>query len=688
MGKQYTADKIIISGGTSSQFLKGDGSLDSTVYQSELGYTPENLANKATSFSTVNDTLYPTIQAVKTYADSLVAGLLDDRGSYNASINTFPTTGGSGTAGAVLKGDFWYVSAAGTLGGVAVNIGDSFRALVDTPGQTATNWSVLEGNLGFVPYNSTNPAGYTSNLGTVTSISMTVPTGLSISGSPITSSGTLGLTFTAGYSIPTDANQTNWDTAYTNRITSLTVTGNSGSATLVSNVLNIPTYTLSGLGGQASSANLTSLASLAYVSGAFVKMTSANTFTLDTSTYYLSSNPNGYTSNTGTVTNVSALTLGTTGTDLSSTVATGTTTPVITLNVPTASATNRGALSSDDWTTFNNKQNALTNPITGTGTGTTNYMPKFTGTSTLGNSIIYDNGTSVGIGTTSLPYRFIIKQGTNQNIQFRNSDYGSIGGMLIQASNDADTASIPMELGASKFSFNVGNVLIGTTTDDGVNKLQVNGVIKTSTSTGEFLRSDTTVAGATQVINIYNSVGTRRMLLGYGSTSSNSLFFSNDADGDIVLRTNATERINISSAGVVKVNNLSGSGTRTVVADASGNLSASATSTSTYKVYTALVTQSGTSGPTATVLENTLGGTVVLSRVSAGQYKATLTGAFTANKTTSSCTPGAGTGNNIVTIVAYQSTANEVVFNTSTVAGGGFIDGVLSAATFEIRVYN
>jgi hypothetical protein len=61
----------------------------------------------------------------------------------------------------------------------------------------------------------------------------------------------------------------------------------------------------------------------------------------------------------GTVTSVAALTLGTTGTDLSSTVANGTTTPVITLNVPTASATNRGALSSTDWSTFNGKQDAL-----------------------------------------------------------------------------------------------------------------------------------------------------------------------------------------------------------------------------------------------------------------------------------------------------------------------------------------
>ena len=62
----------------------------------------------------------------------------------------------------------------------------------------------------------------------------------------------------------------------------------------------------------------------------------------------------------GTVTSVAAITLGTTGTDLSSTVANSTTTPVITLNVPTASASNRGALSSTDWTTFNGKESTLT----------------------------------------------------------------------------------------------------------------------------------------------------------------------------------------------------------------------------------------------------------------------------------------------------------------------------------------
>jgi len=73
----------------------------------------------------------------------------------------------------------------------------------------------------------------------------------------------------------------------------------------------------------------------------------------------ITSASNGSGGGSGTVTNVSAITLGTTGTDLSSSVANSTTTPVITLNVPTASATNRGVLSSTDWTTFNGKQSAL-----------------------------------------------------------------------------------------------------------------------------------------------------------------------------------------------------------------------------------------------------------------------------------------------------------------------------------------
>lgn len=63
----------------------------------------------------------------------------------------------------------------------------------------------------------TNDSGYLTSetyTGTVTSVGATVPTGLSVSGSPITSSGTLAITFAAGYSIPTTTKQGQWDTAY------------------------------------------------------------------------------------------------------------------------------------------------------------------------------------------------------------------------------------------------------------------------------------------------------------------------------------------------------------------------------------------------------------------------------------------------------------------------------------------
>jgi len=54
--------------------------------------------------------------------------------------------------------------------------------------------------------------------GSVTSVAATVPTGLTVTGSPITTSGTLAIAYASGYSIPTTANQTNWTTAYTDRL--------------------------------------------------------------------------------------------------------------------------------------------------------------------------------------------------------------------------------------------------------------------------------------------------------------------------------------------------------------------------------------------------------------------------------------------------------------------------------------
>jgi len=70
-------------------------------------------------------------------------GLYDDRGNFDASVDAYPSTGGSGVAGAILKGDIYTVTVAGTLPtDQFVEIGDTVRALIDTPGNTQANWAI------------------------------------------------------------------------------------------------------------------------------------------------------------------------------------------------------------------------------------------------------------------------------------------------------------------------------------------------------------------------------------------------------------------------------------------------------------------------------------------------------------------------------------------------------------------
>jgi hypothetical protein len=116
----------------------------------------ELLTNKAVDFSTVDDTKFPSVQAVKTYVDNATTGLLNDRGNWSAAGGTYPNANGSGAAGAIRKGDTYYINVAGTLGSATVNVGDSVRAMSNAPGQTAANWNILEGNVGYVPENNAN----------------------------------------------------------------------------------------------------------------------------------------------------------------------------------------------------------------------------------------------------------------------------------------------------------------------------------------------------------------------------------------------------------------------------------------------------------------------------------------------------------------------------------------------------
>ena len=187
-------------------------------------------------------------------------------------------------------------------------------------------------------------------------------------------------------------------------------------------------------------------------------------------------------------------------------------------------------------------QAALTNPITGT--GTTNYVSKFTGTTTLGNSLIYDNGTNVGIGTTSPAVRLDFGNSVNQAFHLYTSgaDYYGLnmaqydggnfstnifsgdGGLIkFRTASGTTTQSTRMTITSG------GNVGIGTTSPNTLLHLY-----KTSFPV---LTIDSGIVSA----NI--GIDTSDLLLNIGTDTNHSFKFT----------TNSSERMRITSAGNVGI---------------------------------------------------------------------------------------------------------------------------------------
>lgn len=159
----------------------------------------------------------------------------------------------------------------------------------------------------------------------------------------------------------------------------------------------------------------------------------------------------------------------------------------------------------------------LTNPITGT--GTTNYLSKFTGTTSLGNSLVYDNGTNVGIGTTNpankltvngdIGYTGVIGQGSIYG-NTSNSSFATI--RLYDPSNGYSLFNnqsygyyFATGGGAKMTILNNGNVGIGTTspltklhTDFGtLTNGDVNELVLQSKADGSTYYSSSAITGIT-----------------------------------------------------------------------------------------------------------------------------------------------------------------------------------------------
>jgi hypothetical protein len=137
------------------------------------------------------------------------------------------------------------------------------------------------------------------------------------------------------------------------------------------------------------------------------------------------------------------------------------------------------------------------------GSGTTNRVPKFTASTTIGNSSIVDSASAVtmtinpsgniGVGTTNAPNKFVVSNAGLSGFEVAPTG-GVSSGVLLQAYNRNTLAYMAQSYYALGHTWNVGTaaatramdiasggaVLINTTTDNGVDKLQVSGGMNVS----------------------------------------------------------------------------------------------------------------------------------------------------------------------------------------------------------------
>jgi hypothetical protein len=302
---------------------------------------------------------------------------------------TIPTTDLSGTVtNAQLANSAITINGTSTSLGGSISVGTvtsvtGTSPVVSSGGNTpaismpAATTSV-SGYLTSTDWNTFNNKGS----GTVTSVAATVPTGLSIAGSPVTTTGTLAITYTAGYAIPTTASQTNWDTAYTDRLK-----WDGGSTGLVAATGR------TSLGATTVGGNFFTLTNPSAIT--FPRMNADNTVSaLDAATFRTAI---GAGTGSGTVTSV-------TGT--APVVSSGGTTPAISMAAATTSVS--GYLTSTDWNTFNGKYSvggALGTPSSGTLTNCTfptlNQNTTGTASNVTGTVAISNGGTGQTTATAA-----------------------------------------------------------------------------------------------------------------------------------------------------------------------------------------------------------------------------------------------------------------------------------------------
>ena len=157
------------------------------------------------------------------------------------------------------------------------------------------------------------------------------------------------------------------------------------------------------------------------------------------------------------------------------------------------------------------------------GSGTTNYLPKFTGTSTIGNSLVFDSGSDIRINTASnINATFGVAKSLGRDIaNFTNVTDADLtittsesGAAIKFARITPSVSGQPIQLGV-----NNNNVLIGTTSDNGA-RLQVSGGDLTVRKNSSLTNPESDIGFYNSFINTNSTVGTASAI----SLGSNSNF--------------------------------------------------------------------------------------------------------------------------------------------------------------------
>ena len=351
---------------------------------------------------------------------------------------------------------------------------------------------------------------------------------------------------------------------------SITTTGTSGASTYnnTTGVINVPNYTLAGLGG-------ISLTSLSGGTGITYNNTTgaisySGTVYTDASVRALISASTGlsYNNTTGVFTNTitqytdalarASISITTTGTSGASTY--NSTTGVI--NVPqyqgvitvTTTGTSGAATITSNTLNIPQYQGVLTNPVTGT--GTSGYHAKWTSSSAIGNGVIYDTGTNIGIGNTGNASRKLeVTQTTGYSAGIRIIAETGPGDAKIQFFGGG---SSQMDIGPSAASPN--DLIFGVGGSERM-RIQSNGQVKIGTTNNYYADNLVVYAGTNTGeggITIAAASTSARNFLGFadgtgGEDRYRGLLGYNHTDDTMLFYTNAAERMRIFANGNVTI---------------------------------------------------------------------------------------------------------------------------------------